>query len=165
MLVDLQNSKKNYLNAIIESNVVKFGRFETKSGRLSPYFLNLGEINQGQYLNQVSQSYADHFKTYFSKVDQIFGPAYKGISIASTLVNTLWDKHQKNISFSYNRKEAKKHGEGGSIVGAMDKTKPVVIVEDVLTGGVSIHESIESCLLYTSPSPRDQRGSRMPSSA
>ncbi len=146
MKIDLERAKKLYLDTLIQSQVVKFGLFETKSGRISPYFFNLGNINQGPHVHQLSQAYSDYFKHYFKSSEQIFGPAYKGIPIVSTLACAAWSRHQQVLNFSYNRKEVKHHGEGGNLVGGIDKSKPIVIVEDVLTGGVSIHETIENLL-------------------
>jgi len=121
---------------------LKFGRFTLKSGRISPYFFNAGGFDDGYSLQLLSECYAQAILDSELAFDMLFGPAYKGIPLAAGIAIMLNANHAKNIPFAYNRKEAKDHGEGGSLVGAELKGQ-VLITDDVISAGTSVRESIE----------------------
>jgi orotate phosphoribosyltransferase len=137
-------SADRFIELLLTSDVLRFGTFKTKSGRLSPYFFNAGNFDSGERLGLVAQLYAERIAERFgAKVDNLFGPAYKGIPLAVMISFHLSRILGRDISFTFNRKEAKDHGEGGSLVGrAYHGGENVVIVEDVITGGTSINESV-----------------------
>lgn len=120
---------------------MSFGKFKTKAGRLSPYFFNAGEFNDGARLSALGRYYANALKESRIQFDMLYGPAYKGITLAAATAIALADGGL-NIPFAYNRKEAKDHGEGGSLVGAPVKGK-VVIIDDVISAGTSVRESVD----------------------
>jgi len=137
-----QNSfRQDFLRFALECNVLRFGEFKTKSGRLSPYFFNSGLFNTGGSLAKLGRYYADAAIASGVKFDMIFGPAYKGIPLVSALAIGLAEKGH-NLPYSFNRKEAKDHGEGGVIVGAPLAGR-VLIVDDVITDGAAKREAIE----------------------
>lgn len=125
----------------MEAGVIRFGDFVTKAGRNSPYFFNAGLFNDGANLGRLAAFYAQTLIDSGVQFDMLFGPAYKGITLASATAVALAAKG-RNVPFAYNRKEAKDHGEGGSIVGAELKGK-VVIIDDVISAGTSVRESVE----------------------
>lgn len=137
-------SGDRFIELLLTSDVLRFGAFKTKSGRLSPYFFNAGNFDSGDRLGRVAELYAERIAERFgSKVDNLFGPAYKGIPLAVMTSFHLSRLLGRDISFTFNRKEAKDHGEGGHLVGrAYHGGEKVVIVEDVITGGTSINESM-----------------------
>lgn len=137
-------TKNPFIELLLASDVVRFGEFKTKSGRLSPYFFNAGNFDSGHRLGRVSELYAERIAARFgSKVDNLFGPAYKGIPLAVMTAFHLSRLLGRDISFTFNRKEVKDHGEGGTLVGrSYHGGENVVIVEDVITGGTSINESM-----------------------
>ena len=120
---------------------MSFGEFKTKAGRLSPYFFNAGGFNDGARLSALGRYYANALKESKIQFDMLYGPAYKGITLAAATAIALADGGL-NIPFAYNRKEAKDHGEGGSLVGAPVKGK-VVIIDDVISAGTSVRESVD----------------------
>ena len=120
---------------------LKFGEFRLKSGRVSPYFFNAGGFDDGRSLEILSACYAQAILDSGIEFDMLFGPAYKGIPLAAGIAIMLNAGHQKNIPFAYNRKEAKDHGEGGTLVGAELKGN-VLITDDVISAGTSVRESI-----------------------
>lgn len=126
--------------------MLKFGSFTLKSGRISPYFFNAGLFSSGKALAQLGEFYADAVQDAITskgvQFDVLFGPAYKGIPLASATAVALWTQHKVDVPYAFNRKEAKDHGEGGNIVGAALKGKRVLIVDDVITAGTAIRESI-----------------------
>lgn len=130
-----------FVEFALQQNVLKFGEFKTKSGRLSPYFFNAGLFNNGASVGQLGQYYAQALLESGVQFDMLFGPAYKGIPLATTTAIALAEKTNKNIPFAFNRKEAKDHGEGGVLVGAPLAGK-VVIIDDVITAGTSVRESV-----------------------
>jgi orotate phosphoribosyltransferase len=138
----VQTYQKAFIQLAIQRGALKFGEFQLKSGRISPYFFNAGIFNQGSDLSQLGRFYAQALMDSKISFDVIFGPAYKGIPIASVTAMALNDVHHKNCGLVFNRKEAKTHGEGGSLVGAELKGK-VVIVDDVITAGTAIREVID----------------------
>ena len=139
----MQSSEK-FLDLLLESGVLKFGEFKTKSGRLSPYFFNTGSFDHGRILSEVASCYADLILERIPR-DQIhlYGPAYKGIPLATSIAQELSKRTGMDVPFTFNRKEAKDHGEGGSFVGrALTKDSRVIVVEDVMTGGTSVRETL-----------------------
>ncbi len=133
-------SRHRFVEFLIESEVLLFGDFELNSGRKSPYFFNLGNINSGEALRSLGEAYARTIIESDFRVDVLFGPAYKGIPIAVSTSMAL-GMMGSDVSFAFNRKEAKNHGEGGNIVGA-DIRRKVLILDDVLTSGKALRESI-----------------------
>ena len=133
-------SRDRFVEFLIESEVLLFGDFELNSGRKSPYFFNLGNINSGEALRSLGEAYARTIIESDIRVDVLFGPAYKGIPIAVSTSMAL-EMMGSDVSFAFNRKEAKNHGEGGNIVGA-DIRRKVLILDDVLTSGKALKESI-----------------------
>lgn len=134
--------KRNFLELAIKLGVLKFGEFTLKSGRKSPYFFNAGLFNTGQAVADLSQYYANAIVDSGIEFDMIFGPAYKGIPLATQSAAALAEHHQINKPFSYNRKELKKHGEGGIIVGAPLDGR-VLIIDDVITAGTAVREAFD----------------------
>jgi orotate phosphoribosyltransferase len=138
----MQNYKQQFFELAMAQGNLKFGRFTLKSGRVSPYFFNAGGFDNGYSLRQLSECYAQAIIDSRLAFDMLFGPAYKGIPLASGIAIMLDASHQKNLPFAYNRKEAKDHGEGGTLVGAELKGR-VLITDDVISAGTSVRESIE----------------------
>lgn len=141
----MKQYKKDFINFLLESNSLKFGEFTLKSGRLSPYFLNTGMLHTGEAINRLGSFYAstivDNIKSEYTS---IFGPAYKGIPLAIAAVNSLFIDHKVNVHYSFNRKEAKDHGDMGLIVGKpLSEKDSVVIVDDVITAGTAVRETID----------------------
>ena len=135
--------KKEFIDFIIESKVLKFGNFTLKSGRKSPFFVNAGEFNSGYQLKKIGEFYAKSIKENFGlDFDLVFGPSYKGIPLAVATSIALYELYGKEISFSSNRKEEKKHGDTGIFLGEkIDRKLRVLIIEDVVTSGKSIEET------------------------
>ncbi len=134
--------KTQFLRTAIATGALKFGQFVLKSGRVSPYFFNAGLFCNGADLNALSACYADSLVESGIGFDMLFGPAYKGITLASATALQLSLRHSLATPFCFNRKEAKDHGEGGMLIGAPLKGR-VVIVDDVISAGTSVRESIE----------------------
>jgi len=132
--------RQDFIAFAIEKAVLKFGAFETKAGRLSPYFFNAGLFNDGESLLKLGEFYADAITEADIAFDVLFGPAYKGITLAASIA-IAFAKRGRNVPYAYNRKEAKDHGEGGVIVGSTLKGK-VLIVDDVISAGTSVRESV-----------------------
>ncbi len=133
--------RQQFLEFALARDVLRFGEFTTKAGRKTPYFFNAGLFNDGESLRRLGQFYAQAYLASGMKCDQLFGPAYKGITLAATTAVALAEKGH-NLPYSYNRKEAKDHGEGGAIVGAALKGR-VLIVDDVITDGGAKREAIK----------------------
>jgi len=138
----MQDYQREYIQFSIDSKVLRFGEFTLKSGRLSPYFFNAGLFNTGMQLARLGQFYADAIVNSDIQFDVLFGPAYKGIPLVSAVSIALYEKHGLDKPWVFNRKEAKAHGEGGSLVGAPLQGR-VLIIDDVITAGTAIRESIE----------------------
>ncbi len=138
----MQDYKKEFIDFAISAKVLCFGQFKLKSGRTSPYFFNSGLFNSGAAIARLGRYYAAAIEDSNINYDQLFGPAYKGIPLAVTTACALADHHHKDIPYSFNRKEAKDHGEGGTIVGA-PLAKKVLIIDDVISAGTSVRESVE----------------------
>ena len=133
--------RQDFIRVAVQQNVLRFGEFQTKAGRLSPYFFNAGLFNDGASLRSLSQFYAQAILASGLPFDMLFGPAYKGITLAAGAAIAL-DEQGRNVPFCYNRKEAKDHGEGGTTVGAKLQGR-VLIIDDVISAGTSVRESIE----------------------
>ena len=137
-----ENSNQvNFIRFALEAKVLSFGEFKTKAGRLSPYFFNAGGFNDGARLSALGCYYAKALQESNIEFDMLYGPAYKGITLAAATAIALADSG-RNVPYAYNRKEAKDHGEGGTLVGAPVKGR-VVIVDDVISAGTSVRESVE----------------------
>ena len=135
-----------FIEFAIKKQVLRFGEFKTKAGRLSPYFFNAGLFNDGESLMLLGEFYATAIAASNIQYDMLFGPAYKGIPLVSTIVVAL-AKNGHNVPYAYNRKEAKDHGEGGTVVGAPLAGR-VLIVDDVISAGTSVRESIDIITAY-----------------
>lgn len=131
---------QDFVKFSVDSKVLRFGEFKTKAGRLSPYFFNAGLFDDGAKLSRLAEFYARRLLDSGAQFDLIFGPAYKGITLAAAVSMEL-ARHGRNVPFAYNRKEAKDHGEGGSLVGAPMAGR-VLIIDDVISAGTSVRESI-----------------------
>lgn len=132
--------QQDFLDFAITSNVLCFGEFELKSGRTSPYFFNAGLFQTGAALSQLGKFYAQSIVDSGIEFDILFGPAYKGIPLAAVTAAALYEEHGKDYRYCFNRKEAKTHGEGGSIVGAPLAGR-VLVIDDVMTAGTAIREA------------------------
>ena len=135
----MKDYQREFIEFAIERKVLSFGEFTLKSGRLSPYYFNFGLFNTGSALARLGQYFAQALVDSRIQCDVILGPAYKGIPLATTMAVALSEHHGIDMPYAFNRKEAKAHGEGGSIVGAELKGR-VVIVDDVITAGTAIRE-------------------------
>ena len=138
----MEQYQKDFVDFTLETGVLKFGEFSLKSGRVSPYFFNAGLFNTGSHLSELGKFYAQAIEASDLKFDVLFGPAYKGIPLASAASIALNDSFNRNVPYSFNRKEAKDHGEGGSIVGH-PLEGDILIIDDVITAGTAIHEAQE----------------------
>jgi orotate phosphoribosyltransferase len=140
------NTKDSFVHFLVEAGALKFGNFITKSGRETPYFINTGEFRTGATLSKLAEYYASSYMEHFDgKAQNLYGPAYKGIPLCAATAMKLSDVYARNLTFTYNRKEVKDHGEGGSLVGYKyaEKTN-VVIIEDVITAGTSVNETMQA---------------------
>ncbi|WP_371374830.1 orotate phosphoribosyltransferase [Thalassotalea aquiviva] len=138
----MKDYQREFIEFALQKNVLRFGEFTLKSGRKSPYFFNAGLFNSGGDLARLGRFYAAALADANIDFDVLFGPAYKGIPIATTTAVALFDHHNLDVPYCFNRKEAKTHGEGGSLVGAELKGK-IMLVDDVITAGTAIRESME----------------------
>lgn len=148
----MQDYKRSFIEFMLSAGVLRFGEFTTKSGRLSPYFINTGLYRTGAQISKLGQYYAtcilenfDNIKSASADTPELalFGPAYKGITLACAASVSLWRDNGIDIPFCFNRKEAKDHGEGGTLIGAaIGKGTRVIIVEDVMTAGTALRETL-----------------------
>ncbi|AEA82439.1 orotate phosphoribosyltransferase [Streptococcus pneumoniae] len=138
----MQAYQREFIRFAIERGVLRFGEFTLKSGRTSPYFFNAGLFNSGSALAQLGRFYASAVIESGLDFDVIFGPAYKGIPLGAATAIALAEQHQRDLPWCFNRKEAKDHGEGGTLVGA-PLTGRVLIVDDVITAGTAIREVMQ----------------------
>jgi orotate phosphoribosyltransferase len=136
-----QSFRQDFIELALQCEVLQFGEFELKSGRVSPYFFNAGKFSTGGALARLGRCYAAALHASDLHADMLFGPAYKGIPLVSTTAMALSDQHGIDLPFAFNRKEAKTHGEGGNIVGA-PLAGDVVVIDDVMTAGTAIRESM-----------------------
>jgi orotate phosphoribosyltransferase len=135
---------RDFVHFAVRCGVLRFGEFKTKAGRLSPYFFNAGLFNDGEKLGRLGEFYARRLLESGMSFDMLFGPAYKGIALASAVAVEL-ARLGRNVPFAYNRKEAKDHGEGGVLVGAPVAGR-VLIIDDVISAGTSVRESVRLLL-------------------
>ncbi len=135
----MNNYKTQFIDNAIDSGALKFGQFRLKSGRVSPHFFNAGEFYRGKALAALGQCYAQAIVDAGIEFDVLFGPAYKGITLAAATSVALAEHHNVDVPYCFNRKEAKSHGEGGTIVGAPLEGR-VLIIDDVITAGTAIRE-------------------------
>lgn len=140
--VTSEQTRKAFIELAIRCDVLRFGEFELKSGRVSPYFFNAGGFSGGRALATLGACYADTLMAAAMAPTVLFGPAYKGIPLAAATAIALANQHDVDVSYSFNRKEKKTHGEGGQLVGAALSGR-VVIVDDVITAGTAVREAID----------------------
>ena len=137
----MQDHKRRFFELALAKGNLRFGSFTLKSGRSSPYFFNAGGFDDGASLAGLAECYADAITASGLEFDMLFGPAYKGIPLAAATAMTLHARHGRNVPYAFNRKEAKDHGEGGTIVGAPLAGR-VLVIDDVISAGTSMRESI-----------------------
>ena len=138
----VHDHQRRFLDLAIEREALRFGEFTLKSGRVSPYFFNAGRFSSGAALGALGSAYATAAVQSGVVFDLVFGPAYKGIALAALTAAALAGEHARDVGFAYNRKEAKTHGEGGNVVGAALHGR-VLIVDDVITAGTAVRESLQ----------------------
>ena len=138
----MENYKQKFIKLSLEIGALKFGEFQLKSGRISPYFFNMGLFSSGPLIKNIGDFYAAALINSTINFDMVFGPAYKGIPIVTALASSLSTSYQLDKPFVYNRKEVKSHGEGGVTVGE-ELGGNVVIVDDVITAGTAIREAVD----------------------
>jgi orotate phosphoribosyltransferase len=140
----MEQYKEEFIKFLCKSGALKFGDFTLKSGRKCPYFLNMGSFFKGSQIGRLGMYYAEALNANCGEFDVIFGPAYKGIPLSVSAAAAMYKLFNKDVGYSYNRKEAKDHGEGGSIIGApITKETKLVIVDDVMTAGTALRESMD----------------------
>lgn len=138
-LLPMQKYKEDFIKFLVKTGALKFGEFKLKSGRVGPYFLNIGQFSTGEAIGELGHYYAQAIDEKIKNFDVVFGPAYKGIHLAVATVIAFNEKLGKNVSYAYNRKEVKDHGEGGMLIGAsINKDTKIVIVDDVITAGTAL---------------------------
>jgi len=138
----MQEYQLNFIELALARNALRFGRFTLKSGRESPYFFNAGQFSDGEAALVLGQCYASAITRSGIAFDMVFGPAYKGIPLATAAAIALAEHHDRSVPYAFNRKEAKDHGEGGSVVGSPLSGR-VLIIDDVITAGTAIRESLQ----------------------
>lgn len=137
--------QQEFIEFAIQKRVLRFGEFKLKSGRISPYFFNSGHFNDGESLTRLGEFYAAALQSSAIEYDMLYGPAYKGIPLACSLAIALQQHYRRSVPYCFNRKEAKDHGEGGTLLGAPLSGK-VLIIDDVITAGTSVRESADIIL-------------------
>lgn len=138
----MQDFQSQFIQLCIEAGALRFGEFTLKSGRVSPYFFNAGEFNRGSHLARLGDCYADKIVASGIAFDGLFGPAYKGIPLVAVTAAALATRHGIDMPYTFNRKEAKAHGEGGTLVGSKLDGR-ILIVDDVITAGTAVREVVE----------------------
>jgi orotate phosphoribosyltransferase len=138
----MQAYQREFLEFVISNKVLQFGEFTLKSGRKSPYFFNAGAFKTGKALAQLGRYYAAAIQQAGIEFDTLFGPAYKGIPLATAAAIALSEQYQRDVPYCFNRKEAKDHGEGGNLVGAGLNGR-ILLVDDVITAGTAVRESLQ----------------------
>ncbi len=139
----MQSYKSKFINDAYESGALQFGEFRLNSGRISPFFFNTGKFSNGKTLNAIANAYVDTILSTAIDFDMIYGPAYKGIPLATSISQVLYQRQQLTIPFVFNRKERKDHGETGVLIGSEIHGK-VLIIDDVISSGISLSESIQT---------------------
>ena len=138
------NAKNEFIRFMAEAGVLTFGDFTTKSGRKTPYFVNTGNYKTGMHISILGDYYSDLVVASGEKFDAVYGPAYKGITLAAATASSLYRNHNINVPYFFNRKEVKDHGEGGSLIGYKPKDGDnIIIIEDVVTAGTAVRESLQ----------------------
>lgn len=151
----MQAYKEEFIKFLVKSGALKFGEFKLKSGRIGPYFLNIGQFNSGKSIDELGYYYAQAINENISDYDVIFGPAYKGIHLAVATVIAMYEKFGKDVAYAYNRKEAKDHGEGGMLIGAnITKDTRLIILDDVITAGTALRMVLDILKNVGSPPVR-----------
>ena len=136
--------KNEFIEFMVEAGVLTFGDFTTKSGRKTPYFVNTGNYKTGKHISILGDYYADLIVSSGEKFDALYGPAYKGITLAAAAAGSLFRNHNIDVPYFFNRKEVKDHGEGGSLIGYKPKDGDrIIIIEDVVTAGTAVRESLQ----------------------
>ncbi len=138
----MQDYQRAFFDFVIASGALRFGEFTLKSGRISPYFFNAGQFNTGQAISHLSRYYAAAIEESDIAYDVLFGPAYKGIPLAVSTSMALYELYRHDMPYAFNRKEAKRHGEGGRLVGA-PLTGRILVIDDVISAGTSVRESFD----------------------
>ena len=138
----MQAYQREFIEFALRRGALRFGQFTLKSGRLSPYFFNTGTFDSGAALSDLGRYYANAIVASGLEFDLLFGPAYKGIPLGAAIAISLYRDHGRDVPFAFNRKEAKDHGEGGTILGSALKGR-VLIVDDVISAGTSVGESMQ----------------------
>ncbi len=141
--VIMSDYRHQFIEFALQTNVLQFGEFQLKSGRVSPYFFNAGLFYTGAALAQLGCFYAQAITEADCAFDVLYGPAYKGIPLAAVTAAALYETHQRDVPYAFNRKEAKQHGEGGLTVGAPLAGQRVLIIDDVITAGTAVRESMD----------------------
>jgi orotate phosphoribosyltransferase len=134
--------QKTFIDTALQAKALSFGSYVIKSGRHSPYFFNAGQFYDGASLSQMGTCYAAKIAEQQLQFDVLFGPAYKGIAIATSTAVALHTQHQRHIDVAFNRKEPKDHGEGGTLIGAPIKDRRVLLIDDVISAGTTVHECV-----------------------
>ena len=138
------SSKNEFIEFMTDAEVLTFGDFTTKSGRKTPYFVNTGQYQTGLHISTLGDYYADLIIASRENFDALYGPAYKGITLAAATAASLYRNHNFNVPYFFNRKEEKDHGEGGSLIGYKPKDGDrIIIIEDVVTAGTAVRESLQ----------------------
>ena len=137
------NLKTDFIEFLIAHKALQFGDFTLKSLRKSPYFFNLGVFNSGESLYKLGEFYAKALDDSKFECEVLFGPAYKGIALAAATSIAIYKKEGKDMPFAFNRKEAKDHGDGGEIVGSSMRNKKVIMLDDVITAGITVRETFQ----------------------
>jgi orotate phosphoribosyltransferase len=138
----VKSFQREFLDAALACEALRFGSFTLKSGRVSPYFFNSGLFDTGDRLARLGRFYAAAIVDSKIEFDMLYGPAYKGIPLASAVAIALTERHHRDVPYAFNRKEAKDHGEGGSTIGAPLQGR-ILIIDDVISAGTSVRESID----------------------
>lgn len=152
MARELKEYQRAFIELAIEHEVLCFGEFELKSGRISPYFFNAGRFSSGKSLAILGECYADAIEDYSLDATVLFGPAYKGIPLVAVTAAALYTKYGRDLPYCFNRKEAKAHGEGGQLVGASLGGQRALILDDVITAGTAVRE-VTSLITDSQASP------------
>lgn len=149
----MKQYKKDFIELLVKAQALKFGEFTLKSGRKAPYFLNVGSFYTGELISELGRAYAQAFLDSGVEAEVIFGPAYKGIPLSVVATTVLHSEFKKEVSFSFNRKEVKDHGEGKLLVGApLNEQTKVLLIDDVITAGTAIRETLD--LLKNNGNPK-----------